>query len=70
MLANQLREYIKETCYGYSNGCEIIQVGKKTLFEIEHIEIEPYKSFKDANLRIDSDIDLSAIKSLCRLFIL
>lgn len=64
MLANQVQKYIKETCDGYLNGYEVLYIKEKTLFDIEHIEVETnyYLNFNETDL--STDIDLSAIKSL------
>ena len=64
MLANQVRKYVNDACYFHANGCEVIQVNQKTLFEIDYIEVNSltYTTFDETDIRFD--IDLSTIKYL------
>ena len=68
MLANQVRKYFQNSMVGVLNGYEIKHIKQKTLLQIEHIEVIPYKNhdliFKETDLSFDTDINLSSIKSL------
>ena len=64
MIANQVKRYIKETLDRDLNGYEVIKIKKRTLFDIEHINIKNYDlSFNKTDLS-SLNIDFSAIKSL------
>ena len=65
MLANQVQKYINETLDEYLNGYEVIKINQKTLFDIEHIEVQSnyYLNFSETDFS-SFDIDSSHIKSL------